>query len=113
MEARKYQALAMRTAPETATDRDRLLLGAIGTVGEAGEIAELAKKVVFHGHALDKGKLAKEIGDVLWYLNYLSTEILHADLSEMMDINIEKLTARYPEGFFSSERSQFRAEGDV
>lgn len=115
-----YEALAMRTAPgaetiEITTQQKRLLLGALGCCGEAGEVAEMVKKHVFHGHVFDATsveKLVKELGDVLWYITYLAHHN-GAQLSTVMNANISKLTARYPEGFFTSDRSKNRAEGDV
>ena len=127
MDMQTYQELALRTAPggpprnsDTETlyitgERTQWLLGTLGLCGEAGEIAEVIKKHVFHGHPLDtetRSKLRKECGDVLWYLNYIAA-LLDRNLAEIADLNIEKLTTRYPEGTFSNERSMNRAVGDV
>ena len=115
----------MRTAPEasleTKDDNDpvtitkgqyRMLLGIIGLLGEAGEIAEAIKKHIFHGHGLDLEKLEKELGDVSWYHNHLTVRTAKTTLDAVHEKNIDKLRARYPEGFFSSERSIHRAAGD-
>jgi len=122
-----YSADALRTAPgEKPGDVDRsstagleitghqkcLLLGAIGLTGEAGEVAEAVKKHVFHGHELDRRKLVRELGDVVWYVNYLAFRCLGATLRDVLRENIAKLRLRYPEGHFSSFRSVHRAEGD-
>ena len=108
-----YSDLALRTAPDNPDGQQRtrdlpiggeqkqLLLGALGLCGEAGEVAELVKKHVFHGHPIDTVRLLKEIGDVLWYLNYLAARCLGCTLLAVMRANIQKLSARYPEGFFS------------
>ena len=121
MDMQTYQELALRTAPggpprNSAVSVDmQWLLGALGLCGESGEIAEIIKKHVFHGHPLDgetRSKLRKECGDVLWYLNYLAN-LLDRNLGEIADLNIEKLTSRYPKGTFSTERSIHRAVGDV
>lgn len=79
-----------------------------GLTGESGEVADLIKKHFGHGHELDRDKLKKELGDVLWYLARLSAEfgIL---LSDVADSNIAKLRARYPNGF-SEEASKNRKE---
>ena len=92
--------------PEFSTDELRLLWHAIGVAGEAGEIAELAKKQICHKHGLDPEKWKKEIGDVLWYLAACCSN-LGLTLDECMEHNIEKLKARYPEGW-DAERSTFR-----
>ena len=66
----------------------------LGLVGEAGEVAEKIKKVIRdNGGELDeerKEALAKELGDVLWYLAQLATE-LKVSLNDVADINIKKL----------------------
>ncbi len=119
-----YADLALRTAPvnaspgqrtrniEITSEQKQLLLGVVGLTGESGEIAELVKKHIFHGHPIDKEKFVKELGDVLWYLNYLTVRCADLTLLDVMRANIQKLAARYPEGFFSPERSQHRAAGD-
>src|SRR5687768_18620728 len=103
-----YQELALRTASkESLVDQGTMLnAAALGLNGEAGEIADHVKKVLFHGHPLDEGtrdKLAKEIGDILWYCA-LAARGLDLGLGEIAAMNVEKLRKRYPEGF-SSERS--------
>lgn len=94
-----YQALAQRTA---RTDHPaRALVAVAGLAGEAGEVAELLKKHHGHGHELDTSKLAKELGDVLWYVAELAA--CHGlDLDAIAAANIAKLKARYPDGFSSA-----------
>ena len=122
-EYQDYADLALRTAPdqtpkqrtrdiEITGEQKQLLLGAIGLAGEAGEAAEVVKKHVFHQHPLDSIKLLKELGDVLWYTNYLAVRCLGLTLLDVMRENIKKLSARYPEGFFTPRRSIARAAGD-
>ncbi|QAA35234.1 nucleotide pyrophosphohydrolase [Clostridium manihotivorum] len=72
--------------------------GALGLGGEAGEVQDYIKKVLFHGHKLDKEKLKEELGDVLWYIGYLAY-IQGMTLEEIAIANIEKLLLRYPNGF--------------
>lgn len=76
---------------------------AAGISGEGGEVADLLKKAIGHGHKTDPVKLKKELGDIMWYVAVLAEEI-GFKLSEVAQTNVEKLKARYPEGF-SSERS--------
>jgi NTP pyrophosphatase (non-canonical NTP hydrolase) len=71
---------------------------ALGLAGEAGEVADLIKKGIFHQKGLDKENLKKELGDVLWYLTALCSD-LGLSLEEVMQHNIKKLKARYPEGY--------------
>lgn len=101
-----YQRQAMRTQGATVAQHERLVLGALGLSGEAGEITDFIKKVVFHGHDLDRAILRDELGDLLWYVAYL-LETLDLPLDAVLDGNIAKLRARYPDGF-SSERSRNR-----
>lgn len=105
MNPNTYQQLASRTLttkPEEPLDdlQSMLVWNALGLVGEAGEVAEHIKKAVFHRHAIDREKLKKELGDVLWYAAALCTN-LDLTMEEVMTGNIEKLQQRYPEGFSS------------
>ena len=78
--------------------RDSLAVAALGLAGEAGEAADLLKKVLFHNHPLDRTKLTKELGDVLWYLS-LCAHVAGLSLEDVAKANILKLRSRYPEGF--------------
>lgn len=109
----EYQKAAMKFASplSTATPEMLMLQGVMGMNGEAGEAIDLVKKFIFHGHKLDKEHLAKELGDVLWYVATCA-EALGYSLDVIMKMNIDKLAARYGEAF-DSEKSQHRKEGDV
>ena len=113
MEAQIYQQLAARTLidePDRQIPDEEIMIvwNAIGLAGEAGEVAELAKKGVFHQHGIDRDKFAKELGDCLWYVAALCTK-LELNMSEIMEANIEKLKARYPNGY-SAIDSQNRVD---
>ena len=107
-----YQDLAEITARKKPEDTEVMRFSnfALGIAGESGEVADYIKKVCFHGHKLDKDKLNKELGDVLWYTSMLA-RLAGIPFSKIANDNIAKLKARYPEGFDMS-RSQNRAEGD-
>ncbi len=109
MKFQDYQQNALRTANTDLDVKGRLAMTALGLVGEAGEVGDLLKKHLFHGHAFDAQKIAKELGDVLWYIAVMSHEI-GIDLEAIAEMNVAKLRARYPEGF-SEERSKNRVEG--
>lgn len=79
----------------------------IGLAGEAGEVADLVKKGVYHQQGIDLEKLIKELGDVLWYVSAICTN-MGLSLEEVANANIEKLRARFPEGY-SPERTTYRA----
>lgn len=105
----KYQQHALRTARVNEDDKLNALdfaRDALGVAGEAGEVADIVKKVVGHGHALDADKVNKELGDVLWYVAVLAHRVGFT-LEEVAKANVEKLRARYPEGF-DPERSKNR-----
>lgn len=73
----------------------------IGLLGEAAEIAELILDGLRQGK-IDIDKLAKELGDCLWYIAAICTKT-GLDLSEIMIANIEKLKTRYPDGYKSED----------
>jgi len=109
-----YQELALRTASPESTASALTLLNsaALGLSGESGEIADHVKKVMFHGHPLDdstREKIAKEIGDILWYCA-IGAKGIGLGLGDIAQMNVEKLRKRYPEGF-SSENSLNRPHG--
>lgn len=107
MKLSDYQAEARRT---TTINSEPLTLAvyALGLAGEAGEVADLLKKYVGHGHDLDRLKVQKELGDVLWYIAALAT-VLGIDLDQVAETNLAKLKARYPAGF-SHEASRNRVD---
>lgn len=81
-----------------------------GLTSEAGEVAGILQKV-YQGHEFDKDHIKKELGDCLWMIAE-ACKSLGFYMEDVMQTNIDKLKARYPEGF-SADRSLHRAEGDV
>lgn len=104
----EYQQLALRTAGHREDTEKVLTYTALGLTGESGEVAEMIKKAFYHGHPLDRKALSKELGDVLWYLAVMA-DGLELSLAQIASENIEKLRARYPDGF-SEEHSLDRAD---
>lgn len=88
-----------------------IIQGCLGLTGEAGEVADMIKKHIFHEKELDMMHFKKELGDVMWYIALISNSC-GFNIDEIMDINIEKLSARYPNGFNSYDANN-RKEGDV
>lgn len=111
MTGREYQLAAMRTSRKDITTDAHLLNGALGLAGEAGEVADLVKKIMYQDHPLDWEHIAKELSDILWYVAETATAIGY-DLDTIMQMNIDKLKKRYPDGF-TTERSQHREKGDI
>ena len=107
-----YQLDVLKYAPDYQHYMPNVLYAAIGICGEAGEVSELIKKYAYHGHAIDKDHLARELGDVLWYVSYMA-HLFGYSLGEIMEMNQEKLAKRYPDGKFDEERSKNRKEGDI
>lgn len=104
----EYQVLASVTANKSLSSKERMTIACLGLAGEAGELVDMWKKVVGHGHEQDTDKLAKEAGDVLWYLAEICSA-LGVSLSAIAQNNIDKLKRRYPEGF-STEASKARVD---
>jgi NTP pyrophosphatase (non-canonical NTP hydrolase) len=102
VELAEYQRLSRRTAeyPREAW----LAYPALGLAGEAGEVAEHAKKAIRDdgGTVSDERRaaMAKELGDVLWYVAQLASE-LQLDLDEIADTNLQKLLSRQRRGVLS------------
>ncbi len=110
MTINEYQKLAMTTLNPALSEKEVLLNGVMGLCGESGEAIDLVKKWMMQGHELDKAHLAKELGDVAWYLAETATAIGY-DLETILQNNIDKLKARYPEDF-TTDRSMHRKNGD-
>ena len=94
---------------------ERLLTAAVGMSAEAGEFTEIIKKIVFQGKPVNQENLLhlkRELGDIMWYVSQACIG-LDISLEEVIQMNFEKLNARYPEGAFSIERSENRKEGDL
>lgn len=108
MTGNEYQRLAMTTLNPELSKKDVLINGVMGLCGESGEAIDIVKKHLHQGHPLDKEKLLKELGDIAWYLAE-TAYALDTSLDEVLEQNIAKLRARYPEGF-ATERSVHREE---
>lgn len=111
MKVNEYQELAMTTLNPELRRRDVLINSVMGLCGGSGEAIDIVKKWMAQGHELDKEHLAKELGDIAWYLAEAATA-LEIPLEDILQSNIDKLKQRYPEGF-ETKRSQVRLEGDI
>lgn len=106
-----YQRQAMTTLNPELSKKDVLINSVMGLCGESGEAIDLVKKWLAQGHELDKAHLAKELGDIAWYLAEAATA-LDLELEDVFQANLDKLKKRYPEGF-ETGRSLVRLDGDL
>ncbi|MDO5400178.1 MAG: nucleoside triphosphate pyrophosphohydrolase family protein [Eubacteriales bacterium] len=111
MTVNDYQRQAMATLNPALSKKDVLINSVMGLCGESGEAIDIVKKWLAQGHELDRAHLAKELGDIAWYLAEAATA-LDIPLDDIFQGNLDKLKARYPEGF-SEERSQVRLKDDL
>ena len=111
------QLLARMTELEASNDADvpRLLTAALGMSAEAGEFTEVVKKIILQGKPYTEENvfhMKRELGDICWYIAQ-ACMALDTNFREIMEMNYEKLSARYPEGAFDVYRSENRKEGDL
>lgn len=111
MDANEYQKRAMTTLNPALGKKDVLINSVMGLCGESGEAIDIVKKWLAQGHALDKEHLAKELGDIAWYLAEAATA-LDLSLGDILQANLDKLEKRYPDGF-ETRRSLSRAAEDL
>ena len=111
MKINEYQKLAMTTLNPALSKKDVLINSVMGLCGESGEAIDIVKKWLAQGHELDREHLAKELGDIAWYLAEAATA-LDLDLEDILQANIDKLMKRYPDGF-ETERSVSRNNDDL
>ena len=106
----EYQLLASRTINKELTSKEQEMHALHGLVGEIGELHSLYQKV-YQGHEFDKHHAMSEVSDMLWFIAEYCTA-MDWNLDDVMQYNIDKLIARYPDGF-EVEKSLHRAEGDI
>lgn len=96
---------------EMDVDLGGIINGLFGLSGEVGELTDMVKKWIFHEKELDEDHAKKELGDVMWYIAMIC-ESFGWSLDEIMQMNIDKLKKRYPDGF-DTERANNRSPEDV
>ena len=113
-----FAALLTRlTELEASTDADvpRLMTAALGISAEAGEFTEVIKKIFLQGKSYNEDNvfhLKRELGDICWYIAQ-ACMALDTTFEEVLQMNYEKLSARYPEGTFDVWKSENRVDGDI
>ena len=94
---------------------ERMLTAAVGLSAEAGEFTEIVKKILFQGKPVNEENLfhlKRELGDIMWYF-IQACIALDVTPEEIIEMNVDKLKARYPGGEFDVHQSENRVEGDV
>ena len=113
-----YNALKERIdglVEEGSADVPRLITAAFGLSAEAGEFTEIVKKILLQGKPYSEDNIfhmKRELGDIMWYLAQ-ACMALDTTFDEVIEMNYEKLSSRFPEGTFDVYYSENRKEGDV
>lgn len=110
MTFKDYQGLAARTINPELGQTEMEDHATRGMAGEVGEIHSIYQKE-YQGHPLDYNHVKKELGDLLWFIAEYCTA-MNWDMGEVAQLNIDKLRARFPEGF-EVDKSLHRAAGDI
>ena len=115
-ESKDYSAFDKRTYDLTKDiPVERLLTAALGICAEGGEFTEVVKKIVFQGKPVNDENIfhmKRELGDICWYLAQ-ACMALGTTFDEVIEMNVEKLKARYPGGEVDVHFSENRKEGDL
>ena len=100
---------------EDDCDVSHLLTAALGLTAESGEFTEVVKKIIFQGKPYNKEyvfHMKRELGDICWYIAQ-ACMALDTTFDEIIEMNVDKLKARYPGGEFDVHHSENRVDGDV
>ena len=93
----------------------KLLTAALGLSAESGEFTEVVKKIILQGKPYNEDNvfhMKRELGDICWYIAQ-ACMALDTSFDEIIEMNVDKLKARYPGGEFDVSKSEKRAEGDL
>ena len=100
---------------EQDADVPRLLTAALGLTAESGEFTEVVKKIILQGKPYNEDNvfhMKRELGDICWYIAQ-ACMALDTTFDEIIEMNVDKLKARYPGGEFDVHKSENRKEGDL
>lgn len=98
MDFNEYSNEVKRTVSYLDSEFNNQLHMAIGISTEAGELLDAYKKAFAYGKKLDVVNIGEELGDLFWYIANLMT-MLGIDFESTLQINVDKLKARYPDKF--------------
>ena len=112
-------AMLLKRMTELEVEQDcdipHLLTAALGLTAEAGEITEVVKKIILQGKPYNEENIfhmKRELGDICWYIAQ-ACMALDTTFDEVIEMNVDKLKARYPGGEFDVHHSENRVDGDV
>ena len=115
----KDLAHLLRRISELEVEKDcdvpHLLTAALGLTAESGEFTEVVKKIILQGKPYNDENvfhLKRELGDICWYIAQ-ACMALDTTFDEIIEMNVEKLQARYPGGEFDVHKSENRKQGDL
>ena len=117
-ESLDYAALLTRMNKlelEDDCNLSQLLTAALGLTAESGEFTEIVKKIILQGKPYNEDNvfhMKRELGDICWYIAQ-ACMALATSFDEIIEMNVDKLKARYPGGEFDVHKSENRKQGDV
>ena len=117
-QSRDYAALLSRLNSlelENDCNIPPLITAALGLTAESGEFTEVVKKIILQGKPYNEENIfhmKRELGDICWYIAQ-ACMALDTTFDEIIEMNVDKLKARYPGGEFDVLKSENRKEGDI
>ena len=117
-ESLHYASLISRTNNLELEDEcnvPQLLTAALGLTAESGGFTEIVKKIILQGKPYNEDNvfhMKRELGDICWYIAQ-ACMALDTSFDEIIEMNVDKLKARYPGGEFDVSKSEHRKEGDI
>lgn len=101
MKISEYQEFCAKGILPATLEREPIVGFALGLAGESGEVVDDIKKKYFHGRTIDPDHTIEELGDVMWYVANIATQ-LGVTLDEVIERNADKLCVRYPQMYLKN-----------
>lgn len=101
MKISEYQEFCAKGILPATLEREPIVGFALGLAGESGEVVDDIKKKYFHGRTIDPDHTIEELGDVMWYVANIATQ-LGVTLDEVIERNTDKLRVRYPQMYLKN-----------
>lgn len=101
MKISEYQEFCAKGILPATLEREPIVGFALGLAGESGEVVDDIKKKYFHGRTIDPDHTIEELGDVMWYVANIATQ-LGVTLDEVIERNVDKLRVRYPQMYLKN-----------